>query len=156
RFQQLMLKAGNCGRIRSLEVTHGQNGWHPHTHELLFLDPEVPACWLRHDLAELWLHACRKVGLFVEGRDVEADVRRHAVDGTAAGQGVSAYLAELDQASGWDVSHELAKASSTQGERTGAHPLRLAAEQATAHLFVEHVAAMEGQQQLVWARGLKG
>ena len=28
---------GFKGLIRSLEVTHGANGWHPHTHELWFL-----------------------------------------------------------------------------------------------------------------------
>lgn len=155
RFQRLMLKAGNCGRIRSLEITHGQNGWHPHTHELLFLDPEVPACWLRHELAELWLHACRKVGLFRDDRDNEGDFLRHSVDVTAADAGISQYLAKLDQASSWDVSHELTKSSSKQGKRTGSHPFRLAAEKTTAHLFLEYVGAMKGQQQLVWSRGLK-
>lgn len=155
RFQQLMLKAGNCGRIRSLEVTHGANGWHPHTHELLFLDPDVPAGWLRDELAELWLHACRKIGLFVDGRDREGDFLRHSVDVTAADQGVSAYLAKLDQASSWDVTHELTKSSSKQGKRTGSHPFRLAMDNTTAPLFLEYVEAMKGQQQLVWSRGLK-
>ena len=30
-------RQGFKGLIRSLEVTHGANGWHPHTHELWFL-----------------------------------------------------------------------------------------------------------------------
>lgn len=155
RYISLMLKVGNVGRIRALEVTHGQNGWHPHTHELLFLDADVPTCWLRNQLAHLWLHACRKVGLFIEGRDNEADFLRHSVDVTAADRAVGEYLAKLDQASGWDVTHELTKSSSKQGKRTGAHPFRLATENTTSALFLEYVEAMKGAQQLVWSRGLK-
>jgi hypothetical protein len=30
---------GIVGSIRALEVTHGGNGWHPHAHMVLFLDP---------------------------------------------------------------------------------------------------------------------
>lgn len=29
------------GLIRSLEVTHGKNGWHPHTHELWFISKDI-------------------------------------------------------------------------------------------------------------------
>lgn len=35
-------RAGWVGDIRSLEVTRGANGWHPHLHVLLFLDRDDP------------------------------------------------------------------------------------------------------------------
>jgi hypothetical protein len=154
-YMALMLKVGTAGRIRSLEVTHGANGWHPHTHELLFCVPEIPAAYLRDELSRMWLKACRSVGLFVEGRDREGDFLRHSVDVQAGDQGVAAYLAKLDDQSAWGLSHELTKASSKQGRRSGQHPFALASSTATRYLFLEYVEAMKGQRQLVWSRGLK-
>lgn len=155
RYTGLMCRIGNAGRIRALEVTHGRNGWHPHTHELLFVNPDMPTEFLRDELAELWLHACRKFGLFVEGRDKEQDFLLHSVDVQTADRAVGDYLAKIDQASGWNATHELTKSSSKQGRRSGQHPFRLAMEKTTGALFLEYVEAMKGAQQLVWSRGLK-
>lgn len=154
-YVALMLRAKAAGRIRTLEVTHGKNGWHPHTHELLFLDEKTPAAWLREELSLLWLKACAKVGLFLPARDSEADFSRHAVDVRAGDEGVAGYMAKMDDQSKWGLSHELTKSSSKQGRRAGVHPFKLARETATGHLFVEYVHAMKGQRQLVWSRGLK-
>lgn len=150
-----MLRVGNAGRIRALEVTHGLNGWHPHTHELLFVDPKMPAAWLREVLAGLWLKACTKVGLFRPGYDDEAAFLRYSVDVRAGDEGVADYLAKLDDQSKWTTAHELTKSSSKQGKRTGQHPFALALNASTSALFVEYVQAMKGQRQLVWSRGLK-
>lgn len=154
-YKQLMEYCKHAGRIRSLEVTHGQNGWHPHTHELLFLDPQVPAEWLRAQLAPLWLKSCRKVGLFVDGRDNEADFLRYSVDVRAGDEGTADYLAKMDDQSKWGLSHELTKSSSKQGKRAGSHPFKLATDPATHGLFLEYVQAMKGSRQLIWSRGLK-
>ena len=154
-YMALMKRCKLAGRIRSLEVTHGQNGWHPHTHELLFLDPDVPAEWLRSQLAPLWLKSCRKVGLFRDDRDNEADFLRYSVDVRAGDEGTADYLAKMDDQRTWGLSHELTKSSSKQGKRAGVHPFKLAAQDSTAALFLEYVHAMKGQRQLVWSRGLK-
>ncbi len=154
-YKQLMERCKHAGRIRSLEVTHGQNGWHPHTHELLFLDPEVPAEWLRSELAPLWLKSCRKVGLFRDDRDNEADFLRYSVDVRAGDEGTADYLAKMDDQRQWGLSHELTKSSSKQGKRAGVHPFKLAENGATVDLFLEYVDAMKGQRQLIWSRGLK-
>jgi hypothetical protein len=151
----LMLRCKSAGRIRTLEVTHGKNGWHPHTHELLFLDGEVPAEWIRQELAHQWLKACTSVGLFRPGIDQESDFLRHSVDVRAGDEGAAGYMAKMDDQSKWGLSHELTKSSSKQGRRAGSHPFRLAENDSTAHLFVEYVWAMKGQRQLVWSRGLK-
>lgn len=154
-YVSAMLRVGNAGRIRSLEVTHGQNGWHPHTHELLFVDPAMPAGWLRETLADLWLKACTKVGLFRPGLDDESAFLRHSVDVRGSDEAASEYLCKLDEQSKWTVSHELTKASSKQGRRSGLNPFALALTTASSALFVEFVQAMKGQRQLVWSRGLK-
>lgn len=154
-YMALMLKAGNAGRVRNLEVTHGANGWHPHTHELLLLHGEVPPEWLRDELAALWLKACRKVGLFLQDRDDEAAFLRHSVDARTGDAGVAGYMAKLDDQTKWGLSHELTKSSSKQGRRAGSHPFKLANDAHTHALFLEYVHAMKGQRQLVWSRGLK-
>ncbi len=154
-YVSLMLRSKAAGRIRTLEVTHGRNGWHPHTHELLFLDRETPAASLREELAAQWVKACRSVGLFRPGIDSEADFLRHSVDVRAGDVGAAAYMAKMDDQSKWGLAHELTKSSSKQGRRAGSHPFRLAEQDSTAHLFVEYVHAMKGQRQLVWSRGLK-
>ena len=40
-WERLKKQFGFWGYVRSLEVTYGQNGWHPHTHNLLFVDGSV-------------------------------------------------------------------------------------------------------------------
>lgn len=154
-YTALMRECGSVGRIRSLEVTHGTNGWHPHTHELLFIASGYDARRLQNRLAWLWLAACKKAGLFVDGRDSEESFVLHSVDVTAGDDGAAAYIAKMDDQSKWGISHEMTKSSSKQGRRAGSHPFGLALDTATQGLFVEYVWAMKGQRQLVWSRGLK-
>ena len=106
-------------------------------------------------LTELWLKACRKVGLFRPERDDEAAFRLHAVDVRSGNEGAASYLAKLDDQTKWGLSHELTKASSKSGRRAGVHPFKLAAQASTGALFCEYAKAMKGQRQLVWSRGLK-
>jgi hypothetical protein len=37
RYKEFVENYGLVGTVRALEVTHGQNGWHPHFHILIFL-----------------------------------------------------------------------------------------------------------------------
>ena len=115
----------------------------------------MPSAWLRETLADLWLKACTRVGLFRPGLDDEAAFLRHSVDVRAGDEGVASYLAKLDDQSKWTTAHELTKSSSKQGKRTGQHPFALAMQASTSALFLEYVQAMKGQRQLVWSRGLK-
>lgn len=154
-YKGLMERCNQLGRIRALEVTHGQNGWHPHTHELLFLDPDVPPAWLQEELAALWFKSCTKVGLFRPERDKKDDFLRYSVDVRAGDEGTAGYLAKMDDQRTWGLSHELTKSSSKQGRRSGVHPFKLASDPATHGLFLEYVEAMKGTRQLVWSRGLK-
>lgn len=154
-YKEAMARISSVGRIRSLEVTYGQNGWHPHTHELLFHRSQVDPVELRTALAMQWLRACKAVGLFQPERDDELAFLARSVDVRIGGDGVGNYLAKLDDQGKWGLSHEVTKSSSKQGRTTGQHPFALAAEKVTRHLFLEYVEAMKGQRQLVWSRGLK-
>lgn len=154
-YTSLMKEAGSTGRIRTLEVTHGQNGWHPHTHELLFISDGYDGRRLQGRLAAAWLKACRKVGLFVDGRDKEDSFLWHSVDVTEGDEGAACYIAKMDDQSKWGLSHEMTKSSSKQGRSAGSHPFKLAAQTTTTALFLEYVWAMKNARQLVWSRGLK-
>lgn len=155
QYMALMAAAGFAGRVRTLEVTHGKNGWHPHTHELLIVSPASDPLRMKMVLAELWLKACRKVGLFQPERDDEWSFLAHAVDVRDGDEGAAAYLAKMDDQNKWGLSHEMTKGSSKQGRASGVHPFKLAADVSTSELFMEYVKAIKGSRQLVWSRGLK-
>lgn len=150
---------GFVGLVRSLELTHGRNGWHPHTHELWVLDGmslSARAAFLEF-IRERWFKVCAKVGL-VDASDPVAS--RHflarSVD-VRFNVDSSDYLAKLDSARAWGVDSELAKSSSKQGKASGVHPHEFLTRRAPgdAALYVEYVNAMKGQRQLYWSARLK-
>lgn len=149
-YRQLKQQIGYAGMVRALEVTHGDNGWHPHTHELLVCNPGVDPKMVQLTLSKLWMKACLDSGLPVPD---ECAFYRYAVDVTADASGD--YLAKMDDQKKWGISHELTKSSSKQGRRNGSHPFKLAANASTGSLFIEYAHAMKGKRQLHWSHGLK-
>lgn len=155
RSGRLWMKVKPIGLIRSLEVTHGLNGWHPHTHELWFCDPQtLPG---ENMLTSLWERACAAAGLLnPNDADQVAAFRRHSVDvkdNMTAGD----YLAKQDDSRSWGFSHEVAKATSKLGRAKGVHPHRFLVRQdpGDAERYIEYVEAMKGARQLYWSKGLK-
>lgn len=159
-WQRLKGWASYAGLIRSLELTHGANGWHPHTHELWFVRRDLDAGELRARVVERWQSACARAGLLdlADERQVEA-FRRHAVD-VKGNCSASDYLAKQDDAQHWGADRELAKGSTKAGRAAGLHPFALLdrARQGctiSADLFVTYALAMAGRRQLFWTHGLK-
>ncbi|WP_227570821.1 protein rep, partial [Acinetobacter baumannii] len=72
-------------KIRSLEATYGQNGWHPHFHVLLLGYFKIEDLMYRDLLAELWIKSCVRAGLNAPSMTHGLDLR----DGTYADQYVS-------------------------------------------------------------------
>lgn len=143
------------GFIRSLEVTHGQNGWHPHTHELWFCDPaNIPTL---SKLVDLWQAACTKVGLLdLADTATAAAFRVHSVD-VKVDMTAGDYLAKQDDSRTWGFSHEVAKATSKSGRAKGVHPHHFLVRQSAADRqhYIEYVQGMKGSRQLFWSPGLK-
>lgn len=143
------------GLIRSLEVTHGMNGWHPHTHELWI--SETPQNGLQALLAQHWFSACTKAGL-VDPRnpDQAAAFLRHGVD---VRQDIDSgdYLAKQDDSRSWGFAEEVSKANSKAGRAKGVHPHHFLVRQANGDFerYIEYVKAMKGKRQLFWTKGLK-
>lgn len=146
---------GFKGLIRSLEVTHGGNGWHPHTHELWFLQGSSEG--LKSLLAGFWVNACAKAGLVDPGDEklVEAFME-HGVD-VKENVECGDYLAKQDDSRRWGFAEEISKATSKAGRAKGVHPHHFLIRKAPGDRtrFLEYVQGMKGKRQLFWSHGLK-
>lgn len=154
-----MKSIGYVSMVRSLEITHGQNGFHPHTHEVQFHRErltESDARYLRAKLVVAWMSACTKAGLFDPETDDPGAFNHRAIDVRhrfTAGQ----YLAKQDDSKSWTPAHEIAKSSSKEGRRSGIHPFQLATRgnPGDPDLFMEYVRATKGKRKLFFSPGLK-
>nr|WP_286184997.1 protein rep [Pantoea sp. Cy-639] len=151
---------GYQGLIRSLELTHGQNGWHPHTHELWFVDAGTDADTMKKTVLERWKTSCARAGLLdLDNADQVAAFEAHAID-VKGWCTASDYLAKQDDSRHWGVDAEIAKASTKAGRAKGKHPFALLAlfqdgDLKAGHRFLDYAAAMKGKRQLFWSAGLK-
>lgn len=150
---------GWIGSIRSLEITHGDNGWHPHIHVLALLDSEMDAETLQaftDFLKERW-----SMVLARQGRDASWS---HGVDVRETSQYIAEYIAKWGHqpvVTGWTIEAELTKAPVKKGKgENGRSPHQLLADSASGDkvasaLFVEYANCTKGKKQLVWSKGLR-
>lgn len=142
---------GFMGEVRTLEVTHGVNGWHPHAHSLWFTDKKLSQdemATLRDDLYQLWFKACLKAGLPEPSHAHGVDVRGARYAGE--------YVAK------WGFASELAVHTNKRGkkESAGRTPWELLAhategDRRAGWLWREFALAFFGRRQLFWSRGLR-
>ena len=152
--------AGYQGLIRALELTHGANGWHPHTHEIWFVRADLDADELKAKVLKRWQSSCIRAGLLDTNDSAQIEAfQAHAVD-IKGNCSASDYLAKQDDSRHWGADREMAKASTKAGKAKGVHPFALLAAAATctrsAELFVSYSLNMRGKRQLFWSAGLKG
>jgi hypothetical protein len=155
-WQKIKDKIGFEGLIRSLEIVHGQNGWHPHTHELWFVNKDADVEALKAKVLERWYNICLKVGLTTEDKNIAFML--HAVD-VKDNASNSDYLAKQDSGKYWGADREVAK-SSSKGKSAGRHPFSLLedyeqGDKRAGELFVEYALAVKGKAQIFWTHGLK-
>lgn len=157
---------GLSGYVRAIEVTHGENSWHPHAHGLLFLDEPVPAeCWdeLRGLLFELWSDSVVKAGA-KRPNEKGLDLRRLDGDGRV----LSAYLAKVQDekkgrtGKGWGVGAEMSRSDVKRGRTGSVSPFELLDDDLDgysgderARLWREYYSATKGRRAITWSRGLK-
>lgn len=151
-------RVGYKGLIRSLEVTHGNHGWHPHTHELWFVKKTANAEYIKNFVTDRWFKVCSKAGLVPRGRTKA--FKKHSVD-VKDNCSASDYLAKQDDSRHWGADREIAKASVKEAYGKGKHPFALLDEYTTdgnrysGRLFLEYLEAMRGRPQIFWSHGLK-
>lgn len=161
-YKGVMTDAGRAGSIRSLEATHGANGWHPHTHDLVFLDRELSVGEVDR-LKSQWAKACIGVGLGEKNK--LSDMLAHGLD-VQDGRYAAEYIAKFGHDAAWGASAEMTKPHGKLG-RVGesggeAHfsPFQLlawaeAGDDKAAALFREFGAAFEGKRMLSWSPKLR-
>lgn len=149
--KDLRQSIGFVGEIRTLEVTHGDNGWHPHAHSIWVTDRQLTAEQqeqLRADLYAHWSKACISSGLPEPSEAHGVDVRGARYAGE--------YVAK------WGFATEIAGNTSKRGkkESAGRTPWQLLADategdRRAAWLWREFAIAFFGRRQLFWSRGLR-
>lgn len=163
-YKRVMAQYGRIGNVSSLEVTYGQNGWHPHVHELIFCKPGLDAD--RDAVADLraaWLAALQKSGLY--RYDKIGDMQEHAFD-LRGGDFAAEYIAKYGRhPERWTEADELTKAHAKIGKRGNfgaghVTPFQLlewyvAGDKRAGALFVEYAEAFAGKRMLTWSPKLK-
>lgn len=159
-YKNTMKEAGAVGSIRALEVTHGKaNGWHPHTHDLVFAAKGQLAKLQTLQMA--WIENLIKADL--ADRSQINDMMKAAFDvanGDYAAEYVAKFGHEATEASKiitdntWGASHELTKSYAKVGKRLGGRtPFTLLADfvrgdNEAGELFQEFGKQFKGKRQL--------
>jgi len=131
--------------VRALEVTHGDNGWHPHLHVVLFQAAAEHSPAAVDELREAWAHA---VAVELGPSCVPSDAR--GVD--ARPLQVARYLTKLGL--------EVASIGTKRGRRSSRTPWEIAhdgaaGDAASRGLWQSYTRAMKGARQLFWSRGAR-
>ena len=148
-YQALMRDFGVLGEVRALEVTHGENGWHPHTHAITFTDSKLSAAarfQFECRLFVLWRAACLKAG-------IGAPEFAHGIHVRSAKDAAN-YVAK------WGFATEVTRSHIKTAKGKGRTPWQLLADAAAgdkraAWLFREFAACFKGKRQLFYSRGLR-
>ena len=159
RFTKFVKRFGYEGLIRSLEIMYGENGWHPHTHELWLVRGDVDALKMLPEILRMWTASCIKAGL-LDPNDSKsmAAFALHAVDVKGHCR-TSDYLAKMDDSKHWGADRELAKGTKKAG-KSGVHPFGLLdrahhGDLRAKRLYLAYALAIHGKRQIYWSPGLK-
>ena len=140
------------GCINGNEVTYGLNGWHWHSHMLMFIKNDK---WLKdHEdvLKERWIKCIRAAGLTVKKK---SDMMDHGMDFIYDCHATD-YIAKLGK--NWGIEKELICGAGKK-ERYGKSPFELAdGNQKEKELFIEYAKAVsleDRANQIVWSKGIK-
>lgn len=155
-YKSTLKAAGYGGLIRALEVNHGANGWHPHTHELWIVDYKTDVEALKAAVTKNWIKALIKAGLMAESTEA---AERRSVD-VKDKMSATQYLTKHGNSNAWGGDKEMAKASTKKGKQKGRSPFQIADAAANGcgkseTLWWEYAAAVKGKSRLYWSPGLK-
>lgn len=136
---------GIVGMVRSLELTHGESGWHPHLHVLYFLDRAVPIVAFEADIKTRWSACVAHLGRYASWAN-GCDVRFSDAE-------IAAYIAKFGREPRWTQAHELTKTVSKLGRSGGRTPMQLlldhmCGDARAGRLWLEYAVNMKGQRQL--------
>ncbi len=174
-------KYGIIGNVRSFEVLHGSNGWHPHFHLVVVSNDKLPSTnrsdkgFALDNQSDDWLHILKrwqnvsiKCGLGMpnfNGLDIQ--------NGDKAGEYITKFGSDeqiLETKSGkkitWDMMDEATKGMTKIGKKGSRTPWGLLADSAdttlpkefrqqSKFLFLFYARAIKGKSLLRWSKGLR-
>jgi len=157
-YKKLRVPWGIAGSIRVLELTHGENGWHWHIHEIYFLRGKMAG---RHEkmvnaMRAHWLHVVDQVGGHAVGKgfDLKAETK-------AAFDYVTKF-GNSSNAKGWNMAREITRSpAKLRPTNDGMHPFQILAAAGrsdalyTVRQWQEYVYATKNVRQLVYSPKLK-
>lgn len=151
KVRQIFAKLGLRQKIKGLEVTYGQNGWHPHHHILMLVDHhDLNFRSYQSELSKLWIKACVTSGL-------DSPSMHHGLD-LRNGYYADQYISK------WGIEDEITKGHTKKGRDGSYTPfdlLQLSIDDSDIYgkkpskLWQEFGISMKGSRQLEWGRGLK-
>lgn len=153
-FRALKEKYGFLGSIKGIEITHGDSGWHPHSHSLFFFE-RCNIVAIRAEVDRLWLVSLAAVGL--------SGLSGIACTVKESSYSAAEYMTKFEKPRRWDLDAELTMWARKDGRSRGSispwdllRPGPDPRDQETCRmLFVEYAIATKGRASLVWSPGLK-
>jgi hypothetical protein len=158
-YQQEKERYGLIGNIKTVETTHGRNGWHPHIHAVLLADHWVDlasgdmAAWFAR-LDARWARALVRHG-WTPG---QYGYRFTLYPVTVTPGALAAYVTKVQEGNG--LGHEMTSDLKT-GRLSSRTPLQILANFGTdglvsdLDLWHEYEAATEGRSAIRWSKGLR-
>jgi hypothetical protein len=151
-FKAWRERYGVIGYIKSLEVTHGQNGFHPHYH-FLWLTKEPIEKYARHsmetDLFAIWSK------YVTNHTDRSVTIKANGIEQIKSVRAVGRYLAKTIA---YELTHGHMKDGKKSGQRT---PFQIAndyfetGDAADEALWREYEQAIKGEHFITWSPSLK-
>jgi len=149
-WYRAIAKAGYLGDVRALEVTHGDNGWHPHLHVLIMFKPGTPdlkAQEFGHWVFDRWASKIEGAGYG------SCSANAFTFDKASQDTGAADYVGK------WGVAAEITRSHIKSG-KSGRTPWQLLSDATSGDkragwLFNEYGRAYKGARQLTWTRKLR-
>lgn len=153
---------GVMGQVKAIEITYGQNGWHPHAHVLVVtrrpLDDNQRERLADH-VYERWSRFVVKAGYSRPSRTHGVDVRPVHAREKDGGASMGRYLCKVQD--GWGAGQELARTDAKRGRQGSENPWEILERAMTdgdaeaLDLWHEYEQATRGTRALVWSPGLR-
>ncbi len=144
-------EVGLVGFIRALEITHGENGWHPHIHVLFFLPAHV-----NHDRLAAFSRFlfARWRGIIARKGFGDCNPNIWQFELARSSEAAGDYVAK------WGADREITSGHTKSAKGGGRSPWQLLEaagrrDPVAVMAFREYAAAFKGARQLTWSRGLK-
>lgn len=154
---RLRIHLNIVGTIRSVEITYGPNGWHPHLHVLMFLKGDLSA----EALADIHVNIQAKWRRFITRAGYRPPSELHGVKVDVCTSAAEAGLYIAKTQDGKSPGNEMARAdlkSGREGHRTPFEILGAIADTgdlADLPLWREYERATKGHQAITWSKGLR-